>query len=140
MFDVLPITTKKQVDCGPACLKMLLAYYGQDVSLDTLIDECGTRLVGCSAKDVIRVGKAHGLDMLAYSMPAEDVFNNDRPSICWWKYKHFIVCCGLDENGQAVICDPVRGRYRMSKSIFKSFYSGVALTNGQPQDLPEAGE
>ena len=38
MFDILPVTTDHMAACGPACLKMLLAYYGIEVPLDQLID------------------------------------------------------------------------------------------------------
>lgn len=137
MFDVLPVTSEKELDCGPTCLKMLLSYYGEDVNLEDLIEECNTRFIGCSAKDLMRVGKAHGLDMKAYQMDAEETIRQDRPSIVWWKYSHWCVCCGMDEAGNVVICNPDRGRYRMSQGIFKSFYSGVALFNGEPSDLEE---
>ena len=67
MFDVIPVTSVKPTDCGATCLKMLLAYYGTDVDLDKLIRECNTRLIGCSAGDLLRVGRAHGLaDMKAF--------------------------------------------------------------------------
>lgn len=134
MYDITPVTSLHNVDCGPCSLKMLLAYYGQDVELDTLINECNTRLIGCSAKDIIRVGTAHGLDMAAYSVPAEDMYNDDRPSILWWKYNHFVVYCGLNEDGDPVICNPSRGRYSISKGVFKSYYSGVQIANGEPQE------
>lgn len=134
MFDILPITSTRATDCGPTCLKMLLSYYGVEVDLATLISECNTRLIGSTAKDILRVGRAHGLDMLAWREPAEDVFTQDRPAIVWWKYRHFCVYCGLDDDGNAVICNPDRGRYSVSRSVFKSFYSRVALTNGEPQD------
>ena len=136
MYDITPVTSTKSVVCGPASLKMLLSYYDTDVELDTLISECGVTISGCSAKDMIRVGNAHGMNMLAYNEDAEDALNADRPSIVWWKYSHFVVCCGKDENGEAVVCDPTRGRYHLSVGTFKSFYSGVSLYNGEPQDLP----
>ena len=142
MYDVIPVTSERETDCGATCLKMLLAYYGQDVPLETLIEECDTRLIGCTAKDLLRVGRAHGLDMRAYDiahsgMTAEELFKQDRPAIIWWLYVHFCVFCGLDADGRAVICNPDKGRYRVSKGIFKSFYSGVSLFNGEPQDIGE---
>lgn len=132
MYDVTPITSPKEVDCGPTCLQMLLAYYGEDIDLDTLIKECNVKISGCTGKDLMRVGNAHGMDMKAFKMDAEEIAVQDRPSIVWWLYNHWCVCCGLDENGQVVICNPDRGRYRMSQSLFKAFYSGVALFNGEP--------
>lgn len=135
MYDINPITSPKQTDCGPTCLKMLLDYYGQVIPLDQLIKECNTRLIGCSAKDILRVGKAHDLDMIAYQMDADELIKQDRPAIIWWMYNHFVVFAGMDEDGKAVICNPDRGRYRVSKGTLKSFYTRVALFNGEPHDL-----
>ena len=134
MYDVTPVTSRKQVDCGATCMKMLLNYYGQDAELKDLILECKTRLIGCSAGDLKRVGNAHGLDMIAYQMDAAELIRQDRPAIVWWKFGHWCVCCGRDEDGNVVICNPDRGQYRMKADTFASFYSGVALFNGEPVD------
>ena len=37
MYDITPVTTAHHTACGPACLKMLLAYYGHDAELDDLV-------------------------------------------------------------------------------------------------------
>ncbi|MBR3008341.1 MAG: hypothetical protein IKI35_05745 [Stomatobaculum sp.] len=142
MYDVKVVTSEIPVDCGPTCLKMLLDYYGVDVPLKTLIDECNTRIEGCTGKDLKRVGNAHGLDVRAYATDAETLLKMDRPSIAHWKHAHWVICCGTD-NGQAVIVNPDRGKYHMPISAFKSFYSGTALFNGEPEesgDLPPTPE
>lgn len=137
MFDVIPVTTDKETACGPACLKMFLDYYDTDVELDTLIEECAVGVAGCSAGDLKRVAKAHGLsDVIAYQMDSDELILQDRPAIIWWKYTHWCVFCGQSE-GQVVICNPSRGRYKIDKGTFKSLYSGVSLWNGDPQPLPE---
>ena len=140
MFDVIPVTSPNPTDCGATCMKMLLAYYGEDVPLDDLIKECNTRIIGCTAKDLLRVGRAHSLDMKAYKMDAEELVRQDRPSIIWWKYSHFVVLCGQDDEGKIVICNPDLGRYRMSFATFASFFTEICLFNGEPRDLPTAGE
>lgn len=140
MFDVIPVTSPNPTDCGATCMKMLLAYYGEDVPLDDLIKECNTRIIGCTAKDLLRVGRDHGLDMKAFKMDAEELVRQDRPSIIWWKYSHFVVLCGQDDEGKIVICNPDLGRYRMSFATFASFYTEICLFNGEPSDLPAAGE
>ena len=134
MYDVIPVTSPKNYDCGATCLKMLLAYYGIDVSLEDLIRECNTRMIGCSGGDLLRVGRAHGLeDMKAFRMDAVELIHQDRPAIIWWKYSHWCVFCGQDEAGKIVICNPDRGRYRMPASIFDAFYTGVSIWNGEPE-------
>lgn len=137
MFDVLPVTSPKPMDCGATCLKMLLAYYGEDVELEELAKKCNTRIIGCTAADINRVGREYGLDMKAFRETAEDLMKQDRPAIIWWKYAHFVVFCGLDEDGKVVICNPDIGRYRMSKETFSCFFTEIALCNGTPEDLPE---
>lgn len=135
MYDVTPITSGRPTDCGATCLKMLLDYYDTEVPLEDLIVDCNTRLIGCTAADVVSAGRLHGLDMHAYRTDVDGILNVDRPAIIWWKRKHFCVFCGVDEGGSIVICNPDRGRYRMSKSLFRAWYSGVALFNGEPEDI-----
>ena len=135
MFDITPVTSPISVDCGATCMKMLLAYYGQDIPLEELTRECNTRLIGCTAGDMLRAGRAHGLDMKAFSMDAEELIRQDRPAVVWWKYGHWCIFCGQDDAGKIVICNPDRGRYRMSASLFAAFYTGVSLWNGEPHDL-----
>ena len=137
MFEITPITSRNELDCGATCLKMLLAYYGTDVPLETLSRECRTRAVGCTLLDIKKAGAKHGLDMHAYKIDGEEVIRQDRPSIVWWGHNHFCVCGGRDESGKVVIYDPDRGRYRLTEGSFNSIYSGIALFNGIPDDLPD---
>ena len=136
MFDVTPYTCEKSTACGPTCLKMLLGYYGREADLDELIEECGVGVAGCSARDLLRVGRAHGLDMVTFKMDAEELIRQDRPAIVWWKWSHFVVFAGTNETGQVVICNPGSGRFGIDKGTFKSLYSGISLWNGEPHDLP----
>jgi len=135
MYDINPITSDKETDCGATCLKMLLDYYGIDVPLDRLIKDCNTRLIGCTAADVINAGRLHGVRMHAYKTDIDGVLNVDRPAIIWWKKSHFCILCGVDDAGSIVICNPDRGRYRMSKSLFGAWYSDIAIFVGEPEDI-----
>lgn len=147
MFDVEPITSQKPYDCGPTCLQMLLAYYGTDVPLDTLIEECHVGVAGCTGADILRAGRLHGLDMQCYSIDADELVRQDRPAIVSWKYNHWVVFCGRDDDGRVAICNPDIGRFRMSEGTFKSFFTGlddypgqgVAITNGEPEWLGVPG-
>ena len=134
IFDITPITSPRQTDCGATCLKMLLSYYGQEIPLDQLIAECNTRLIGCNAKDIKRVGNSHGLDVHYYKTDVDGILTSDRPAIIWWLCNHFVVFCGIDDGGRIVICNPDRGKYRVTKGVFSSFYSKIALVHGE---LPE---
>ena len=39
MYDVELVTSKGAIDCGAACMAMLLSYYSTDIPLDDLIEE-----------------------------------------------------------------------------------------------------
>lgn len=138
MFDVKVTTNKRLPACGAACMVSFLDYYGETVTMEEMEKECNITLAGSSAGDLQKVMRAHGLDGRAYETDADGVIKADRPSIIWWKYNHWCICCGLDEAGNVVIMNPNRGRFGMSKELFASFYSGVALFNGEPGDLEVA--
>lgn len=132
MFDMQVITSPKVVDCGPTCLKMLLNYYNIESSLDALIKSCNLNIVGCTAKDIMNAAKIYDVELKAYKMSTEELMEQDRPAIIWWKHNHFCMFCGVNDKEQIVIINPDRGRYAIPKNTFKIFYSGVALFNGQP--------
>lgn len=138
MYDVKLITSKTDVDCGPASLAMLLGYYGTDVPLDDLIEERHISIGGWSGKDLMQVGRAHGLDMTCFKMDAEELIRQDRPGIVWWTYDHWLVMCGQNDKGDVVIANPGRGRYAIDQESFGKLYTGICLFNGEPETLPES--
>lgn len=136
-FGVKSITSPLPRDCGPTCLQMLLAYYGQDIPLEQLSRECHVDMVGSNMTNLSKCGRSHGLDMKNYQSDAKGAYTADRPVILWWRKKHFVVFDGIDDDGKIVIVDPDLGRYRMSKTLFAFYYSGKMCSNGQ---LPEEQE
>lgn len=137
MYDVELVTSKGAIDCGAACMAMLLKYYGTDIPLDDLIEECGCKIGGCTGSDLMRVGRAHDLDMKAFRMDADELRLQDRPGIIWWSYNHWVIMCGMDDNGNVVIANPSRGRYGIDQESFSKLYTGVCLFNGEPETLPD---
>lgn len=139
MYDVKSITSERSNDCGATALKMLLEYYDIKVDLNQLVEECNTQIFGCTGRDIMRVSALHGLPLKAYQCKGEDTVDDviyaDRPGILWWKYRHFVICCGIDDTGRVVICDPDKGRYRLSRSLVASFFSNVVMFNGEPKDF-----
>lgn len=148
MFDVIPVTSDKPLDCGPTCLKMLLSYYGIDVSLEQLTKECGITVAGCTGADLLRVGRAHGLDMQCYSMDADELMRQDRPAIVFWRHNHWIVFAGRGADGKVCICNPDRGKFRMGADTFAAIATGIdthpgqviGIFNGEPHDLLTVAE
>lgn len=141
MFDIKLTTTRHTTACGPACLKMLLDYYGVEVPLETLIEECGITVNGCSVATLKRVAQAHGLDASIWKEPPGDVLTQDRPGIVWWRYTHYVVYGGLNDKGEPVLFNPSRGRYAIDAGTFAVMATGiedgtcVVLSIGKPLNL-----
>ena len=137
MFEMDFVSQSRATCCGPASLKMLLGWHGREASLDALIEECHISVDGCTAKDLIRVGQAHGLsDLHAYKADAASVMRQDRPAILYWRGNHFLVYGGLNEKNEPVLYNPGRGVYPIDRGTFSVLYSGVMLSNGKPADMP----
>lgn len=136
MFEMDFCSQRRETCCGPASLKMLLSYYGIDVDFDTLIEECHVSVDGCTAGDLLRVGRAHGLEGLsAWQTDAEDVLKQDRPAILYWRGNHFLVYGGLNEHDEPVLYNPGRGVYAIDRGTFAVLFSGIMLSNGTPEDV-----
>ncbi|MGW2162245.1 cysteine peptidase family C39 domain-containing protein [Nonomuraea sp. NPDC001699] len=73
------------VECGAACLAMVLGAYGHRVSLPALAAEMGVGRDGVSALALVRVARAHGLDTHALSVPAAQVPELPFPAIVHWR-------------------------------------------------------
>lgn len=136
MFEIDFCSQRRETCCGPASLKMLLGYYGVDVAFDTLVEECHVSVDGCTAVDLLRVGRAHGLASLsAWQTDAEDVLKQDRPAILYWRGTHFLVYGGLNDKDEPVLYNPARGVYAIDRGTFAVLFSGVMLSNGTPEDV-----
>ena len=137
MFEIPFTSQARETACGPASLRMLLGYYGIDVPLETLLAECGVSVDGCTAGDLLRVGRTHGLaDMAAFQADAASVLRQDRPAILYWRGNHFLVYGGLNEKDEPVLYNPGLGVYPIDAGTFAVLYSGILLSNGRPADIP----
>lgn len=136
MFEIDFCSQRRETCCGPASLKMLLGYYGVDVAFDTLVEECHVNVDGCTAVDLLRVGRTHGLASLsAWQTDAEDVLKQDRPAILYWRGTHFLVYGGLNDKDEPVLYNPGRGVYAIDRGTFAVLFSGIMLSNGRPEDV-----
>lgn len=90
IFNVTPMVSPNKIDCAPTCLAMLLSYYGETVTARDLYEECNLTISGCTGADIMRAGRAHGLDMKGYRLDAADVYKSDRPGIIHWQHRHFV--------------------------------------------------
>ena len=63
----VPVVVQMEtVECGAACLSMILAYYGKWLSLEQLRTDCGVSRDGSNARCIVQAARRHGLDAHGY--------------------------------------------------------------------------
>ncbi len=115
-----------EVECGLACLTMILNYYGSRVSLPELRKRTGIGRDGLSALGIAEVARREGMRVRAISLPRNDFRFVKLPAIVHWEFNHFLV---LERwaRGHAGVVDPATGRRRLAHDEFDDSFTGVLL-------------
>ncbi|MDP9863107.1 MULTISPECIES: peptidase domain-containing ABC transporter [Streptosporangium] len=115
------------VECGAACLAMVLGAHGHHTSVRALAEEMGVGRDGVSALTLVRVARARGLTTRALSLPAAHIPEIPLPAVAHWRARHFVVV-ERAAGDRITIVDPGIGRLRLSREEFARDFSGVVLT------------
>ena len=127
------------LECGAACLTMVLAYYGKWVPLEEVRKDCGVSRDGSNARNVMLAARRYGLQADAYKAEPEAVRNGAVfPCIIHWEFNHFVVLNGF-RNGKAYINDPARGRVTVSMEEFDRCFTGVFLMMQPSEEFEPSG-
>ncbi len=114
------------VECGAACLAMVLGYHGRR----TRVAECGARIGtgrdGATALELAQAARAFGLRVRAYTLEPADLGRLPVPAILHWNFAHFVVLERWSERSVEIV-DPSGGRRRLSPAEVDAAFTGVAL-------------
>lgn len=117
----------ESLECGAACLSMILAYYGKWVPIEQVRDDCGVSRDGVNAKRILLAAKNYGMKVSAFRYEPEDLRSNGSfPCIIHWNFNHFVVLDGF-KGERAVINDPANGVLQISMEEFGRSFTGVCL-------------
>ena len=127
-FARVPVIMQLEaLECGAACLGMVLAYYGLWVPLEQLRSDCGVSRDGSRLFNVLNAAKKYNLTPNAVGCDAQTLRENTKfPAIIFWENNHFVVLNGFSKN-LVSINDPARGHLTMKFDEFKKSYSEVCL-------------
>lgn len=112
-------------ECAAASLGMVLSYYGREVPLQTLRQQCGVGRNGASAKGLQRGAQAEGMEFTLHQTSADAAADLPVPFIAFWRQRHFLVVEGRSRKGWR-LNDPARGRYVVSDEEWQRSYSHYA--------------
>jgi NHLM bacteriocin system ABC transporter peptidase/ATP-binding protein len=114
------------LECGAACLSMVLAYYGKWLPLEQVRRDCGVSRDGSSAANILKAAKAYGLKAAGFRMEPAELRGISFPAVIHWNFNHFVVLNGFRGN-KAVINDPAAGHVCVDNEEFDRAFTGVVL-------------
>ena len=115
------------LECGAACLAMVLACYGKWMPLEQVRVDCGVSRDGSRAGNIMKAARSYGLEAKGYRMGLEAVKGISAfPCIIHWNLNHFVVLCGFRGN-HACINDPARGSVKVTMDEFDKAFTGIVM-------------
>lgn len=129
------------MDCGPACLRMLAAYYGKHYSLEELREKSYITREGVSMLGISEAAEKIGFRTLCVQIGFKKLEDAPLPCIVHWNQQHFVVVYKISppsvkREGHIWIADPSGGRLKYTIDEFCNCWlsskqngneSGVAL-------------
>lgn len=115
------------VECGAACLAMILGYHGRRTNVSECRDQLGIGRDGATALGIAQAARAFGLRVKAYSLNPSDFQFVALPAVVHWDFKHFLVVERWSPREVEVV-DPAIGRRRLTHEEFDAGFTGVVLT------------
>jgi ATP-binding cassette subfamily B protein len=137
-------------DCGPACLKMVAAYYGQEYALGFLRDKCHITKVGVSLLGISEAAEIIGFQSTGVKADIEQLkaIVQDIPAILHWSEHHFVVVYKSPPPGKVgkfYVADPATGLLTFREAELmerwvgnhpdKNFEAGFSLNGNSNQPV-----
>ena len=115
------------LECGAACLTMILAYYGRWIPLEQVRRDCGVSRDGSNAKSLLLAARSYGLEAKGYRFEPETLREKAMfPCIVHWNFNHFIVLKGF-RGKKVYVNDPAKGSVTMSMEDFDKGFTGICI-------------
>ena len=121
------IMQMEELECGAACLAMVMANYGKWIPLEQVRTDCGVSRDGANAKNMIQVARSYGFIAEESLCDPHTLQNNGGfPCIIQWNSGQFVVLKGF-KKGTALINDPARGICTVPMEEFERSFTGLCL-------------
>lgn len=107
-----------QMDCGPACIRIVAKHYGKEFSLQYLRSLTGNSREGSNLLGLSEAAEKLGFKTMAAKVKYENLLKiNAFPFICFWNQNHYVVVYKI-KKGTVYISDPAHGLLKYTESEF----------------------
>lgn len=121
------IMQMEALECGAACLAMVMAYYDLWAPLARVRIDCGVSRNGSNARNIIEAARHYGFEAAGYRYePATLRREGKFPCIIHWNFNHFVVLNGF-RGKHVYINDPARGTVKITEKEFDESFTGIVL-------------
>lgn len=111
----------EHADCGIACIRIIVHYYGKNIPLNTLRELCDISRIGITIRDILHCTQALGFNSCVTKVTMDEVKRMPLPAILYWEQKHFVVLYKIDNN-KYYVADPGEGKIIFGEVEFKRFW------------------
>lgn len=134
------IMQMEALECGAACLAMVLAYYGKWVPLEQVRADCGVSRDGSNARNMVRAARSYGLIAKGCRFEPDTLRRQGSfPCIIHWNFNHFVVLDSF-KGDKALLNDPAKGSYAVSMETFDQSFTGICLLFEPGADFQPGGK
>ena len=134
------IMQMEALECGAACLCMVMAYYNKWVPLEQVRRDCGVSRDGSKAGNILKAARNYGFTAKGYRLEPEALREKGRfPCIIHWEFNHFVVCDGFRGN-KVYLNDPAKGDYTVTLEKFDESFTGICLMIEPGDEFEPGGE
>ena len=134
------IMQMEALECGAACLTMVMAYYNKWIPLEQVRYDCGVSRDGSNAKNVLLAARNYGFEARGYRFEPESLKKEGEfPCIIHWNFNHFVVLDGFKGN-KAVLNDPARGEVTVTMKEFDEAFTGIVLMIEPGENFAPSGK
>ncbi|MBP5293285.1 MAG: NHLP family bacteriocin export ABC transporter peptidase/permease/ATPase subunit, partial [Clostridia bacterium] len=134
------IMQMEALECGAACLCMVMAYYDKWVPLEQVRRDCGVSRDGSKAGNIMKAARSYGFTAKGYRFEPETLRQKGKfPCIIHWDFNHFVVCDGF-RGDKVYLNDPARGDYTVTLEKFDESFTGIYLLIEPGEEFVPSGE
>ena len=117
------------MECGVACLTMILQWYGKHTSLSSVAE-------GVSLSGLAQTARRYGMEAVAARATIDELAQSTLPAIIHWQQNHFTVLYRVSSGRRRrfYVSDPAKGRVCYSEAEFEAGWLSTA-SQGMPKGI-----